>query len=657
MNRAWLAVLLAGLLGASEAPTLTITDADALVRQGVLHRCQVLLVGTIGDAPATLTVALLQGNRELARVDLALGAGDQLRHPARVVLGPVTAVDPTGALPRLVASLDGAGVRLTATRVLALPAAAQARLQTLYDRLRASGDQDPLPWLWVEQGAALAQSAPSVANTRALLALDDAIEAWLAGTRTVAVAGGSTVRALRDASDGSVQPYRVHLPAGTGPWPVALLLNRMAAAPAKESWPGPEPALIAAARAAGYALIEAYSAGDVGWNGLGPLRARRALDAALAGDARLARTPVALIGLGAGAQAAVLLAEQSPDAWAALLLVDAGWSEPPAEGLERWLAGRHLGGTRAEHLASTPIAIAGATPPAMRPWLARLRAAGAVPSEGLPAPSQPDCWAWLAAARVTPGPGLRVARDYVAWEPGALGPLRIDELSTWGEPGRIGWRPGPPPALTTRGVARLDVPDAQPGLTVDGRRFAAPRGRSALPAKVVGQACGPLAAYADGPFTLVIGTTEHDAAAAANGDLAQAFAAAWIAHAHGTPRHVLDRDFRAEQHLGRHLVLVGNPRSNGVLRALVADGLRLPVTWDERNLRIGEQSWPRAERRALALAWPHPAHDGRLLVVLDGAPAWGLRGLPLAGLPDLALGPGPDSTRPTLRRLFACDWR
>ena len=654
--RVVLALLIAAALAAGEA-TLTISDADALVRQGVLHRSQVTLVGSVGDVPATLAVALLQGDRELARVDLALERGDQLRHGARVVLGPVTAVDGAGPAPRLVATLAGAGIRLSAERVLELPAAAQARLQALYLRLRAANDPDPLPWLWVEQGAALAQAAPSVATTRALLALDDAIEAWLAGTRPLAMAGVSTMRARRDPSDGSVQPYRLHLPAGAGPWPVALLLTRQAAAPAKQRWPEPDAALLSAARTAGCALVEPYPAGDPGWIGLGPQRALRTLDAALAGEPRLARTPVALIGLRAGAQAAVLLAEQRPDAWAAVLLVDPTWNEPATDGLERWLAGRHLGGTRVEHLAATPVAIAGPSPASLRPWLARLRTAGAVPSEGLPAPTEAGCWAWLAAARATPGPGLRVARDYLAWEPGMLGPLRVETLSTWGEPGRVAWRPGPPPSLTTTNIARLDVSEAPRGLTLDGRRFSAPRGKAAAPTKALGQACGPLATYADGPFTLVIGSTENEAAAAANRELAQAFATAWVAHAQGTPRHVIDRDFRAEDHLGRHLVLVGNPRSNGVLRTLVAEGLRLPMTWDERSVRSGDLTWPRSELRQLALAWPHPAHDGRLLVVLDGAPSWDGRGLPLAGLPDLAVGPAPESTRPTLRRLFASDWR
>lgn len=657
MSRIALATLLALTLGAAEPPALLLTEVDALVRSGVLHRSRVALAGSVGEGPATLAVALLQGARELARVDLDLRRADQLRHPARVVLGPVAQVDPAGPAPRLVATFASGGTRLAAERVLATPAVARARLQALFERLVAAGDRDPLPWLWVEQAAALAQAAPSVATVNALTALDDALEGWLAGTRPVATPGSTALRALRDPVDGSVQPYRVHLPSGAGPWPVALLLTRQAGTPAKERWPGPDPQLLAAARAAGCALVEPYPAGDPGWSGLGPGRAGRTLDAALTADPRLARAPVALIGAGAGAQAAVLLAEQRPDAWAAVVLVEAIWNEPPGGGVERWLAGRHVGGTRPEHLAATPVAVCGPTPPGLRPWLARLRAAGGVPSEDLPAPTDPGLWTWLAAARATPGPGLGVAREYLAWEPGPLGPVRVEELSTWGEPGRVGWRPGPPPALTTHGIARLAAPDAPPDLIRDGRRFAAPRGRPDPARKVLGQACGPLAAYADGPFTVVVGGAENEAAAVANRELAQAFAAAWIAHAQGAPRVVADRDFRAAEHDGRHLVLIGNPRSNAVLRALVADGLRLPVTWDERSVRIGALTWPRAERRSIALAWPHPARDGRLLVVLDGAPGWAGRGLPLAGLPDLAVGPAPGSERPSLRQLFASDWR
>jgi len=652
-----LLAVLAIALAADDQPALTIVEADALVRVGVLHRCRVALTGSVGSMPGTLAVALLQGDRELARADLALERCDQLRHPARVVLGPVASVDASGPGPRLVTTLTATGVRLSASRDLALPSAAQLRLQSLFERLRASGDQDPLPWLWIEQGAALAQAAPSLANTRALRALNDAVEAWLNGTRPVAAAGGSTMRALREPSDGSVQPYRMHLPTGAGPWPVALLLHRQSGTPAKERWPEPDAALLAAARGAGCALVEAYPGGDPTWSGVGPARALRALTAARSAEARLMGGPAALIGIGAGAQAAVLLAEQRPDAWSAVLLVDAAWSDPPEDGTERWIAGRHLGGTRPEHLAATPLAVAGVMPAGLRAWLTRVRAAGAVPSEGLPPITEPGCWSWLAAARSTPGPGLGVAREYLAWEPGPLGPVRIEGLAVWGEPGRVHWRPGPPPSVTTAGIARLVVPDAPRGLLVDGRRYAPPTGAPAVPSKSAGQACGPLATYADGPFTLVIGSTEHEAAAVANQDLAQAFVTAWVAHAQGAPRQVLDRDFRPEEHTGRHLVLVGNPRSNAVLRTMVADGMRLSVTWDERSVRVGDLTWPRAERRAIALAWPHPAHDGRLLVIIDGAPAWAGRGLPLAGLPDLAVGPAPGATRATLRRLFASDWR
>jgi hypothetical protein len=107
---------------------------------------------------------------------------------------------------------------------------------------------------------------------------------------------------------------------------------------------------------------------------------------------------------------------------------------------------------------------------------------------------------------------------------------------------------------------------------------------------------------------------------------------------------------------GRHLVLIGNPRSNLLLSRL-ATNTALPVQWDARNVSAAGRSFLRAERRAVALAWPHPADDGRLLVILDGRPSWATTGLPLAGLPDLVISGVATDEPPALSFTFSNDWR
>jgi hypothetical protein len=154
----------------------------------------------------------------------------------------------------------------------------------------------------------------------------------------------------------------------------------------------------------------------------------------------------------------------------------------------------------------------------------------------------------------------------------------------------------------------------------------------------------------------VVGTGESAAAQAGNRALAQAFALAWVAHAHGRPRVLDDTAVDDEALPGQHLVLIGNPRSNQLLARLVAR-TALPVQWDARNVTASGRSFLRSEQRAVALAWPHPAHDGRLLVILDGRPAWSAAGLPLAGLPDLLIGGAAADDPPAVALTFGNDWR
>jgi hypothetical protein len=103
-----------------------------------------------------------------------------------------------------------------------------------------------------------------------------------------------------------------------------------------------------------------------------------------------------------------------------------------------------------------------------------------------------------------------------------------------------------------------------------------------------------------------------------------------------------------------------------VYQAPPSDHLKIPITarWSvnfeipkDPIIRVAAKEYLRADRRPFALCWPHPAKDGRLLVILDGRPAWTANGLPLAGLPDLLIGGLQPEDPPAVERLFGNDWR
>jgi hypothetical protein len=158
------------------------------------------------------------------------------------------------------------------------------------------------------------------------------------------------------------------------------------------------------------------------------------------------------------------------------------------------------------------------------------------------------------------------------------------------------------------------------------------------------------------PVTIVVGSGEHDAARNQNRKLADDLLARWVAHAQGAPPVVLDTVDVATLR-GRHLMCIGNPRSNRVLATLTANN-PLPVQWDARSLRVGEQTWIRAERRPVVVRLPRPDEPNHVLLVLDGSAPWIDDELPTASFPDLLIGTLPGQTGgPALQRWFDSRWR
>jgi pimeloyl-ACP methyl ester carboxylesterase len=142
---------------------------------------------------------------------------------------------------------------------------------------------------------------------------------------------------------------------------------------------------------------------------------------------------------------------------------------------------------------------------------------------------------------------------------------------------------------------------------------------------------GPLAAvFARGPFTIVYGTQslppgtpevgqERRAGQSVTGpaaDLrtAEQFAMEWQSIFAGQPRLLADTQVTSALQADHNLVLVGDPRTNAVLRELVEG---LPIEYDGDQFAIAGNRYSFAEN-GVVFAAPHPKYPGRTVVVVSG---------------------------------------
>jgi hypothetical protein len=657
-----------------EAPVIpsagTVTElalaCDEVVRLGSVFRCQVSKAVAQADfdrGPYVLQLTLSQAGQPLVSSDFPLAKLGQLRDGVQLNVVP-GGIPPSGQPVDLSLTLTNPmrSDLQRVTRRLATPLGLQQALTADFARLVAADPQvhDPLPYLWAEQAGEATTTGASLQACALLAQYEQRLSGWLRGQRPGIFPIGCSERALRDPVDGSIQPWRVHMPRPTRqPTPLVVLFSPADQDLRKSTWPMLASPWLAAARDAGVAILEIYAAGDRTWCGVGVARAELAIRACASVCPGVATGHLILVGVGTGAPGAIALAERDPERATSLVLVDPALAltsdgdAPPddAHGFGRWLALAAPGG-RPAHLTGLPTLVSGVPDAACAAWLERLSRCGAEVLRQYPSPATPAFWEGIAER-----PPSQPPREYVVLAPGRYGPVQVEALVAWGSPGSLRIESRMPERVATLGISAL-IPDGPAMVNGQPWHAAVP---PSLPAKVLGQACGPLAAYANRAFVVVVGTIENIAAAQDNRQLAKAFVAAWAAYAQGRPRLVDDHDFHDQDVPGANLVLIGNRRSNAVLARLLADDHDFPLSWDSRSVIYPGGSQLRDQHRAVAVAWPHPAHDGRLLVVLDGAlPASkraGACGMPLAGLGDLVVGGDSPGTPPVVERLFSQAWK
>ncbi len=349
---------------AVEQPVLRLESVTTIVRPGHLMRATLRADGMSSD-PVQVALALLQGNQQIARLDLPLDDGRRLHAGVVAVLSPTTAIHDDGSRLRLVATLSRHG-QLFHQAQHELDSLAHLRAQFLALDSAFGVTTEPLPALWLEQAAERVLAEPTLRTCADLAAVCRDLAAWQRGDRTDSTGLGRHLLALRDPVDGSVQPLRIHRPMPPVSGPAALWLSDPPQA-SKGDWPLPPTSAIGPLLAAGWTVIEAYPAGDATWTGCAP---RRAL---LAWQAAGQQGPAIVIGHGRSAHAALLLAEQAPSAVAGIILIEGQMPRPPTAHAndERWVqawAGRH-GGSNFDALTGIPVVAFGPGNEAMARWL------------------------------------------------------------------------------------------------------------------------------------------------------------------------------------------------------------------------------------------------------------------------------------------------
>jgi hypothetical protein len=246
-----IALFVPALLPAVE---LTISAADEPVRGGLVWRMQVEVAQT--DVPLPVTMTLREGRRVLA--DATALSGDGTIAFAAIPAEPAAA--------EVTLSVAAAGT--VVERALPTMAGLGQRAATVAQTVLADPAATPLARLRLTQAVALlTRPHPTASDCRRARRLIEQAANGAAPDEELAVTDGV---------DGSVHPLRLYPPTGPLQGTAVWLRSRTASGP--EAWPPAPPEVLAAARAAGWWVVEPYPAGDATWTGA----ARRRLDAVLA---------------------------------------------------------------------------------------------------------------------------------------------------------------------------------------------------------------------------------------------------------------------------------------------------------------------------------------------------------------------------------------
>ena len=357
-----LVITLALAIGtAAAAEPRLILHCDDIALPDLPLRCDIQ-GADLAPGRGSLVVTLFSDGRQVVRADLGRLDAASLAQGIRAVL-PAS----DGALPadRINATWTDAAHRAVSAD---LPIVSMTALRERYAALdrRFGPRPDPLPALWLEQAAEAALS-PRPAQTAEVLRRSCAsLEAWLEGVRPQADGAGSHQGAFRDPVDGSVQPFWLHRGEDVAA-DRAVLLLRGQATTTKSQWIPTPRRYLRTWTDAGLQVLDIHPAGDRTWTGFAPRRAALAWDAAITDAATTQRI---LVGVGDGANAALLLAEHAPARTAAIVLIDATLPTPrftdPAAEVLRPL---RQGGLRRHRLEGIPIRISGEISPRLRAWL------------------------------------------------------------------------------------------------------------------------------------------------------------------------------------------------------------------------------------------------------------------------------------------------
>ncbi|HAT09008.1 MAG TPA: hypothetical protein DCS97_00055 [Planctomycetes bacterium] len=257
-------LILASLL-AADGPEIRVLGP---ARQEGLLRVAVSQAGLPAE-PVQILAELQDAGGTAAEASAELADASALTRGIVLVLAPTrTGNGAMQVLVTLTQPVPGGAPLITSQRCpVATPDAVLAAAVAAAEQLRRSGERDPQPWLWAEQAAELLAGGASSASASEVEAIADRLRRWQEGWRPAAPATGRSELAVRDPIDDSVHPWRLHLPPGPGPHPLAVILATPEQPPTKVRWPDWDGRLLADALAAGMAVIEIHPAGDRRWDG------------------------------------------------------------------------------------------------------------------------------------------------------------------------------------------------------------------------------------------------------------------------------------------------------------------------------------------------------------------------------------------------------